>query len=232
MTPSVCVLQHDTHFHGKRRKGDMITVWGEGRGFRVIWLLEEMKLPYRLRSVDLLAGVEKDPEFLAVNPGGFIPVLQDSDVVMVESVAIMEYLVERYGPTPLAPSPLHPAFPLYKQFLHLGEAGLAGTMFFAAVARNFGPESDRKSWTAHLAMRMFESRMKLVTRQLARSRYLAGDTFTAADISVGYALLFSQKFGKFALGDIEQTYLARLMERDGWKRALESCPATKKAWAL
>jgi glutathione S-transferase len=50
----------------------MIVVFGEGRGFRVVWLLEEMGLAYRLRSVDLLAGVEKDPEFLAINPGGFI----------------------------------------------------------------------------------------------------------------------------------------------------------------
>jgi hypothetical protein len=48
----------------------MITVFGEGRGFRVVWLLEEMGLAYRLRPVDLLAGVEDDAEFLAVNPAG------------------------------------------------------------------------------------------------------------------------------------------------------------------
>ena len=62
----------------------MITLFGEGRGFRVAWLLEELGLAYRLRPVDLLAGVENDPEFLAVNPGGFIPTIQDSDIVMVE----------------------------------------------------------------------------------------------------------------------------------------------------
>ena len=83
----------------------MITVCGEGRGFRVVWLLEEMGLPYRLRPVDLLAGVENDPEFLAINPAGFIPAIQDGDVTMVESIAIMEYLMARYGPTPLAPDP-------------------------------------------------------------------------------------------------------------------------------
>ena len=100
----------------------MITVVGEGRGFRVAWLLEEMGIPYRLRRVDLLAGVEKDPEFLAINPAGFIPALQDGDVTMVESIAIMEYLMSRYGPTPLAPDARNPAFPAYLQFLHLGEA--------------------------------------------------------------------------------------------------------------
>ena len=53
----------------------MITVFGEGRGFRVVWLLEEMGLPYRLRPVDLLAGVEKDTEVLALTPAGFIPAI-------------------------------------------------------------------------------------------------------------------------------------------------------------
>ena len=90
----------------------MITVFGEGRGFRVIWLLEEMGLAHRLRPVDLLAGVEKDTEFLAINPAGFIPAMQDGDVTMVESIAIMEYLMARYGPTPLAPAPHDSTFPL------------------------------------------------------------------------------------------------------------------------
>ena len=100
----------------------MITVFGEGRGFRVVWLLEEMELSYQLRPVDLLAGVEEDAEFLAINPAGFIPAIQDGDVTMVESIAIMEYLMARYGPTPLAPDPHDPAFPAYQQFLHLGRS--------------------------------------------------------------------------------------------------------------
>ncbi len=66
----------------------MLTVWGEGRGFRVVWLLEEMGLPYKLRSVDLLKGAENDPEFMAVNPAGYIPALTDGDVTMARSIAI------------------------------------------------------------------------------------------------------------------------------------------------
>ena len=49
----------------------MLKVWGTGRGIRVLWLLEEMGLPYELREVDMLAGVENDPEFLAINPVSF-----------------------------------------------------------------------------------------------------------------------------------------------------------------
>ena len=54
----------------------MITVFGEGRGFRVVWLLEEMGLSYQLRPVDLLAGVENDAEYLTINPAGFIPAIE------------------------------------------------------------------------------------------------------------------------------------------------------------
>jgi glutathione S-transferase len=208
----------------------MITVFGEGRGFRVVWLLEEMGLAYRLRPVDLLAGVENDPEFLAVNPAGFIPAIQDGEVTMVESIAIMEYLMARYGPTPLAPDPHDPSFPAYQQFLHLGEAGLAASIYFVVGARNIAPEAERRNWSADQARRVFDSRLELVTRQLARSPYLAGETFTAADISVTYALGLAKRAGGVVLGQAEQAYLARVRGREAYKRAMETCQATR-AWA-
>ena len=208
----------------------MITVFGEGRGFRVVWLLEEMGLAYRLRPVDLLAGVEEDAEFLAINPAGFIPAIQDGDVTMVESIAIMEYIMARYGPTPFAPDPHDPAFPAYQQFLHLGEAGLAASIYFVVVSRNLAPEAERQNWGARKAMEVFESRLGLVTRQLARSPYLAGDTFTAADISVTYALELAQRAGGVALGEAERAYVARTSGREAYKRAMQTCHATR-AWA-
>jgi glutathione S-transferase len=207
----------------------MITVFGEGRGFRVVWLLEEMGLAYRLRPVDLLAGVEKDPEFLAINPGGFIPAIQDGDVTMVESIAIMEYLLAHYGPTPLAPAPHDPAFPTYQQFLHLGEAGLAVPINYVSSARNFAPEADRQNWSARDAMETFESRLRLVTRQLERSAYLAGQSFTAADISVNYALMLARRAAGVVLGATEQAYMIRTSGREAYQRALQTCQSTK-AW--
>ncbi|MGH8199050.1 MAG: glutathione S-transferase family protein [Steroidobacteraceae bacterium] len=208
----------------------MITVFGEGRGFRVVWLLEEMGIPYRLRPVDLLAGVEKDTEFLAINPGGFIPAIQDGEVTMVESIAIMEYLMAQYGPTPLAPEPNDPTFPAYQQFLHLGEAGLAASIYFVVGARNFAPEGHRQDWTATQAQEVFDTRLRLVTRQLARSPYLAGDAFTAADISVTYALQLAQRAGGVTLKEPERGYVARTSARAAYKRAMGTCKSTK-AWA-
>ena len=210
----------------------MITVYGEGRGFRVVWLLEEMGLPYSLRDVDLLKGVENDPEFLGINPAGFIPALVDGDVTMVESIAIMEYLLARYGPSPLAPEARNPAFPLYQQFLHLGEAGLAASVYFVSGARNIAPADQRDNWSARQALDVFETRLTLVTRRLAQTPWLAGDAFTAADISMGYALEMARKNIGYTFGDDLLAYMARLRERPGFRRALDVCKATRGWWGL
>ncbi|RRN66148.1 glutathione S-transferase family protein [Caulobacter sp. 602-1] len=207
----------------------MITVYGEGRGFRVVWLLEEMGLPYRLRPVDMLAGVENDPDYLAINPAGFIPALQDGDTILVESIAIMEYLIARHGPTPLAPSPEDPSFSAYLQFLHLGEAGLAASWFFVVVSKMLAPEAERDNWGARKARSVFESRLGLVTRQLERAPYMAGEAFTAADISVTYALEFAQRTDGYPLSDALQAYVARATARQGYLRAMAACHATR-AW--
>jgi glutathione S-transferase len=200
----------------------MITVWGgqTSRSIRVVWLLEEMGLPYRVEQVDMLAA-EQDPAFLAVNPANYIPAIEDGDVVMVESIAIMEYLMGRYGPTPLAPAPHDPAFPAYQQFLHLGEAGLATLMMPVIVSRFIAPEDERENWGARWSLQSFRKRLKLVSERLAKSPYLAGEAFTAADISVTYALNLGQQHCGITLGDVEQAYLARTTGRDAYKRAME-----------
>ncbi|HQR89678.1 MAG: glutathione S-transferase [Caulobacter sp. 12-67-6] len=200
----------------------MITVWGgqTSRSIRVVWVLEEMGLPYRVRQVDMLAA-EQDPEFLAVNPADYIPAIQDGDVVMVESIAIMEYLMARYGPTPLAPAPQDPTFPAYQQFLHLGEAGLATLMMPVIVSRFIAPEAERANWGATWCLKSFQKRLKLVSQRLSSSPYLAGEAFTAADISVTYALNLGQRTCGITLGDAEQAYLARTTARDAYKRAME-----------
>lgn len=206
---------------------DILTVYGEGRGFRVMWLLEEMGLPYTLRPVDLIAGADKDPEFLAVNPAGFIPVLKDGDVTIVDSIAIMEYLLGRYGPTPLAPQPGDPAFGRYLQFLHLGEAGLMAFLFIYFADTVLAPETERNSWTGGFARERFERLRSLVTTQLGSGPYLAGQEFTAADISVTYALQFAQRTCGVTFDATEQAYVARTTDRPGYARAMDACQATK-----
>ena len=149
---------------------------------------------------------------------------------MVESIAIMEYLIARYGPTPLAPAPAEPGFPAYQQFLHLGEAGLMMPMYMTRLSRVIAPEAERNDWTAREGVEIFKSRLALVTRQLARTPYLAGDTFTAADISVAYTLIWVRRCRLFDLAEPELTYIERTAARDGYRRAMAACHATRR-WA-
>nr|WP_314472271.1 glutathione S-transferase family protein [uncultured Sphingomonas sp.] len=200
----------------------MITIWGGqiSRSIRVVWLLEEMGLPYEVRQVDMLAE-ERDLQFLALNPADYIPVLQDGPVTMVESIAIMEYLLARHGPTPLAPAPHDPGFPAYQQFLHLGEAGLATLMMPAIVSRFVAPPAERDNWAARWCLQSFRKRVTLVERRLAEAPYLAGDRFTAADISVTYAFMLGQRHCDLTLSPTARDYLARTTGRDAYGRALE-----------
>lgn len=200
----------------------MITIWGGqiSRSIRVVWLLEEMDLPYEVRQVDMLSE-ERDPQFLALNPADYIPVLQDGPVTMVESIAIMEYLLARHGPTPLAPAPHDPGFPAYQQFLHLGEAGLATLMMPAIVSRFMAPPAERDNWAARWCLQSLRKRVTLVERRLAEAPYLAGDRFTAADISVTYAFMLGQRHCDLTLSPTARDYLARTTGRDAYGRALE-----------
>jgi glutathione S-transferase len=204
----------------------MITIFGgwPTRSQRAMWLLEEMSVPYEFRPVDI-RNRTADTEFLELNPAGFLPVLRDADLTMVESIAIMEHLIAHYGPSDLAPAADDPDHGPYLQFLHLGEAGLSAYLNIVVASRFFAPEGEKDNFGARTAMRMFFSRLDLVTRRLASSSYLAGKRFTAADISVAYALEMGMRLGQGERYDpAVTTYLERLQARDAYQRALARSP--------
>ncbi len=140
------------------------------------------------------------------------------------------YLLARSGPSPLAVAPDDPAFASYLQFLHLGEAGLAGPMNAVFVGRALAPEAERNARVTNWALETFHSRLGLVIQRLANRPFLAGDQFTAADISVSYALLLGLRTSNYTPGSVERAYLARTTTRPAYARAMEICQATK-AWA-
>ncbi len=199
----------------------MITIYGgwPTRSVRVIWLCEEMGLAYRVRPVNIMKRQE-DAEFLAVNPAGFLPALEDGDVTMVESVAMIEYLTARYGPTDLAPGPERAEFPAYQQFLQLGEAGLAAYLNVVVASRFMAPEAERDNWGAQTSKRLFLGRLALVSRRLAEGPHLASEAFTAADICVTYALELGARVGLAESYDEPvKAYMGRMAERPAYKRA-------------
>ena len=98
------------------------------------------------------------------------------------------------------------------------------------VSRRLAPEAERDNWGARKALEVFESRLGLVTRQLARAPYLAGDAFTAAVISVTHSLQQADRSGSYELGDALREYVARTTAREGYRRAMETRHNTRK-WA-
>jgi glutathione S-transferase len=189
------------------------------RSLRVLWLAEEMGLDYEAVPVNFFGP--KSPEFLAVNPTGTLPAMTDGAVVLTESVAILQYLTDRYGPTPLAVRPDAANYPDYLQFLWLGEAGLSAPMNAVVRTRLRGAPEDQDSFALKVIIDGFFNRLQLVTRQLERHPYMAGPAFTAADISVSYpfgiAIHLLKMADRFPASVVD--YYERVTARPAYQRA-------------
>ncbi len=198
------------------------------RSFRPLWTLEELGLPYRLVMLPFPPRV-RAPDYLAVNPLGTIPFFTDGTTEMTESAAICQYLVTRHSPTPLAVAPDEPAFGRYLNGLHFGEATLTFPQTLVLRYSRHEPDERRLPQIVDDYSRWFLSRLRAIEQAMAAGPYYCADRFTAADISVGYALLFAGSLGlsrKFTPG--VAAYWDRLRERDGYRRA---CAAQERAAA-
>lgn len=160
----------------------------DARSFRALWALEELGLPYELHILPFPPRVEA-PEYLQINPLGTIPAMIDGATFMTESAAIVQYLVTRHGPNELAVGVDDPAYGEWLNWLHFGEATLTFPQTLVLRYRTFEP--GRAEIAADDYARWFLSRLKHVDRALAKGEWLCAGRFTAADISVGYALLLA-----------------------------------------
>ena len=183
---------------------------------RVVWLAEEMGIPYELRPETF---GQPSAAFLAANPTGAFPAIRDGDVGMGESTAIMQYVMDTRGPTPLAKKPGDARYADYLQFLTFGEASMAAYLNPVLMTQFMAPDDQKQNFTSDAAKRLFAGRLKCVEAQLDKGDYMAGD-FTAADISVGYALGLGEMIG--LAGDYSpkvQAYLTRLRARPAYQAA-------------
>ncbi len=190
------------------------------RSFRPLWTLEEMGLPYELKMLPFPPR-ELSPDYLGVNPLGTVPTFLDGAMRMTESAAICQYLVTRYGPSPLAVAPTEPDFGPYLNWLYFGEATL--TFPLAVVLRYslFSPPERRLDQVAADYSRWFLARLRGIDAVVSKQPTMCAGRFTAADISVGYALLlaaFTKLDAKFT--PAVAAYWSSLKERDGFRRAM------------
>ena len=196
--------------------------------FRPLWILEEMGLPYELRMLPFPPRAAA-PDYLARNPLGTIPLLEDGDVRMTESAAICQYLVSRYGPSPLNVAPGEPGYAAFLNGLHFGEATLTFPQTLVLRYRRLEPPERRLPQVAEDYERWFLSRLRKGLVALEGGFYAAG-RFTAADVSIGYALLLAAKLGLDAQFPPEvAAYWARLTARPACQRAQEAQQAALAA---
>jgi glutathione S-transferase len=187
------------------------------RSLRIVWLCEEMGVPYETVAVNFR---DPAPAFVAVNPLKSLPVLQDGAVNMIESVAMMLYIIAKYGPTDLEMTPDDPGYAKYLQHLLFGEAGLAMYGNPLVATKFMAPEDKRNNWTADYLKNTFAKRLGFIENALGEGAYVAGDRFTAADISVGYSIGMAGFAADIELSPKLKAYHERLKSRPAYQRAV------------
>ncbi len=197
----------------------MLKIYGteNSRAMRPIWTAEEMGIDYELVMMPFPPRVFMK-DYLDVNMLGTIPYLIDGDVRMTESVAMAQYLVEKYGPTDLRVMSNEPDYPTYLNWLHHADATL--TFPQTVVLRYKFQEPGVADAAIEGYSRWFVSRLKLLETSLEDREFLCSNRFTIADISVSYAINLAGSLG------IEQAFKPNIKR---WTDMLFERPAFIKS---
>lgn len=174
----------------------MITLYHcvSARSFRPLWMLEEIGVPYTLKMLPFPPRVLAR-SYLEINPLGTIPAMFEGAMRMTESAAICQYLAARYSPGRLDVSSTEPDFGPYLNYLHFGEATLTFPQTLVLRYGHVESAERRQPQVAADYAKWFLARLRMLEPLLANQEFLCAGRFTAADVSVGYALLLAQHLG-------------------------------------
>ncbi|MCH2171854.1 glutathione S-transferase family protein [Myxococcota bacterium] len=164
------------------------------RAGRIVWLLEELGLEYELNRMDFHPKDLKSDEHRARHPLGRVPVLDDGDVRIWESGAIVEYILARHTDGALKPNPDSPLFPQYLQWFHYCEGMVMPPVNTIVVQTVLLPPDRQNKEALDQAMRLLSRSLAPVNEALGGKDYLIGD-FSAADIMLGHACFMSNRLG-------------------------------------
>jgi glutathione S-transferase len=214
----------------------MITVHhlNNSRSQRVLWLLEELGVPYEIRRYERDPGtLLAPPELQAVHPLGKSPVIVDGTVTLAESGAILEYLVERYGAGRLIPPAESPDRLRYRYWMHYAEGSAMPPLLLKLVfdrlekapapffARPIIRALTGRVRASHVQPQI-ERHLDYLEGELGRSPWFAGEAFTAADIQMSFPLeAAAARGGLDSRRPRLMDFLARIRARRAYARALE-----------
>jgi glutathione S-transferase len=213
----------------------MITVHHleNSRSLRILWMLEELELPYEIKHYKRLPTMQAPPDLKAVHPLGKSPAITDDGVTLAESGAILEYLVQKYGNGRFVPPLGSEEWRRYTYFMHYAEGSLMPVLLLKLLFSRIIPSrvpallrpvgrlicdgADRNLISPQLA-----TNFAFLESELANRDWFAGSAFSAADVQMSYPLEAAAT--RAGLGDRFpklQGFLDRIHARPAYKRAVE-----------
>ena len=202
----------------------MLTVHhlGKSQSERIVWLCEELGIPYELKcyardKMTMLAPAD----YKALHPIGTAPVIVDGDVVLAESGAVVEYIIGKYGNGRLVLAADHPDFAQFLYWFHFANGTLQAGMGRLMILNRLKLGDDNQILVGSRAR--VDRAFDLIDARVRDAEYLAGGTFTTADIMVGFSLTTMRYFQPYDLGRCPNIvrYLARIAARPAYRRAME-----------
>ena len=181
------------------------------RAATVVWMLEEVGVPYALAWVDLMAGAHKAPDMLARNPMGKLPVLEDDGVIVTETAAIGLYLADRYAAGRLAPALDDPARGTYLRWSLFAPSVVEPGSMAKMAKWEFKP--GQAGWGDH------DSMLAAMEAAIGDREHLLGDQFTIADVIFGGTVRYMLRFNMLEPRPRFVAYAERLGARPAAQRA-------------
>ena len=189
------------------------------RSTRVSWTLEELGVDYRFHLIDLMKGEGQSGEFLKLNPYGKLPVLVDGDLVLTESAAICTYLGDKHPDAELVPRPGTAERGRYDQWCYFVLTELEQPLWSIHKHRFVFPEDKKVPQMLEVAPWEFQRAIDVLITGLGSREYLAGDSFSPADILLTHTLLWARALKMSFTSPELDDYVQRIGGRTALERA-------------
>ncbi len=192
------------------------------RAGRIVWLLEELGLEYELNRMEFHPRALKSDEHRARHPLGRVPVLEDGDVMLYESGAIVEYIIARHSDGKLKPAVESPLFPEYLQWFHYCEGMVMPPVNTVVVQTILLPPERRSEEALGQARRLLTKALAPVNDALEGREYMIGD-LSGADFMIGHASFMSRRIG-CVTDDMPHlhAYIDRLEARPAFQKGIQT----------
>ena len=191
----------------------------KSRAVKIAWLLEELELNYEIEKYSVGDRALRTPEYYKIHPMGRIPVLEDGDVRIYESGAIVQYLLARHGNGKLMPTVDHSSFPDFLQWIHYAEGSIMQQVNSLVVETILLPPEKKNDVNVARALKLLKVALGNVDNRLQDRDYLTG-VFSGADIMTGHSC-YGAKLAGADISDMKNlnAYIDRLLERPAFKKA-------------